>query len=620
MKNMSFLIPLLWLIANIAAAQTVWNSQNSGTTNTFYSVHFADEDNGCASGISGTVITTGNGGETWTMQNPPSTTSFWGNYCINANTFLVFGSGGTIYKTSDGGQNWAQKQTGSILTLQDAFFLDEQTGWIVGMSESVFKTEDGGENWTLLTSGSAYTFYGVWFFEGMNGFAVGTYGTLKKTEDGGNTWILVPSNTTKNLYSITFVNDLVGFIAGHGGILLKTIDGGATWNPYTIPSNISLRAITFPGEMDGYAVGNGGKILETHDQGLSWTIQSSPFTGQLWDIFFPDPYHGWYVGGGGVVYHTSSIPPVTADFSADITSGPVPLQVQFTDLSTGNVAGWEWDFDNDGTIDSYDQNPTWTYDSAGIYSVVLKVTDGANWFTETKDDFIAVFYELDLRIFLEGPYLSAGSMYHLLYGLPEFPQNQPYNSVPWEYSGTETLTAPPTAGVVDWVLVELRDTDAPQNAVTATRINRMACLLMADGSILSADGASGLKLFQEPVQSLFPVVWHRNHLPVLAAQPMALNGAIWSYDFTTGSDKIFGGLLGCRELEPGIWGMAGGDGDASEVIANPDKVDVWSVQAGNSGYHSGDYNLNGEVQNDDKIDVWTQNAGMGSQVPDAFKN
>ncbi len=53
-----------------------------------------------------------------------------------------------------------------------------------------------------------------------------------------------------------------------------------------------------------------------------------------------------------------SISPLIADFIADTTFGYIPFDVQFTDLSIGDITDWEWDFDNDGEIDSYEQNPT----------------------------------------------------------------------------------------------------------------------------------------------------------------------------------------------------------------------------------------------------------------------
>ncbi len=85
--------------------------------------------------------------------------------------------------------------------------------------------------------------------------------------------------------------------------------------------------------------------------------------------------------------------PVTADFTADVTGGQAPLTVQFTDLSTsinGPITSWEWDFNNDGTVDSYDENPGWTYTDNGTYTVKLTVSDGTETDSETKQDFISV--------------------------------------------------------------------------------------------------------------------------------------------------------------------------------------------------------------------------------------
>ncbi|MCF7920381.1 MAG: FG-GAP-like repeat-containing protein, partial [Candidatus Cloacimonetes bacterium] len=83
---------------------------------------------------------------------------------------------------------------------------------------------------------------------------------------------------------------------------------------------------------------------------------------------------------------------LAADFIAEPLIGVVPLEVQFTDLSACNPVSWEWDFDNDTVIDSYDQNPVWTYNEAGVYSVSLTVSDGDGRETsmELKIDYITV--------------------------------------------------------------------------------------------------------------------------------------------------------------------------------------------------------------------------------------
>jgi PKD repeat protein len=67
-----------------------------------------------------------------------------------------------------------------------------------------------------------------------------------------------------------------------------------------------------------------------------------------------------------------------AAFDMDVREGGVPLTVQFNDLTSGGAAPYTyaWDFDDDGTVDSMEQNPVHTYDDRGTYSVRLAVTDG----------------------------------------------------------------------------------------------------------------------------------------------------------------------------------------------------------------------------------------------------
>jgi YVTN family beta-propeller protein len=63
-----------------------------------------------------------------------------------------------------------------------------------------------------------------------------------------------------------------------------------------------------------------------------------------------------------------------AGFVADVVTGIVPLSVQFTDQSTGNVSTWNWEFGDGST--SADQNPTHIYNVAGSYTVNLTVSNG----------------------------------------------------------------------------------------------------------------------------------------------------------------------------------------------------------------------------------------------------
>src|SRR5208337_3440565 len=67
------------------------------------------------------------------------------------------------------------------------------------------------------------------------------------------------------------------------------------------------------------------------------------------------------------VTSTGTVP--VAGFSASPTQGTAPLNVQFTDTSTGSPTAWFWSF-GDGTYSTL-QNPEHTYSKAGTYSVVM---------------------------------------------------------------------------------------------------------------------------------------------------------------------------------------------------------------------------------------------------------
>ncbi|NCG57038.1 MAG: PKD domain-containing protein [Proteobacteria bacterium] len=65
-------------------------------------------------------------------------------------------------------------------------------------------------------------------------------------------------------------------------------------------------------------------------------------------------------------------PAPVADFSATPTSGEVPLNVSFGNLTSGDVTGYSWSF-GDGNVSS-GNNPSHTYTSAGVYTVILTAT------------------------------------------------------------------------------------------------------------------------------------------------------------------------------------------------------------------------------------------------------
>jgi PKD repeat protein len=86
--------------------------------------------------------------------------------------------------------------------------------------------------------------------------------------------------------------------------------------------------------------------------------------------------------------------PVQAAFTASPTIGVAPLTVVFTNTSTGDYDTCAWTF-GDGGTSSDCNDPSYTYNSGGVYTVTLTVSGSGGSDTETKVEYITV-YLLDI--------------------------------------------------------------------------------------------------------------------------------------------------------------------------------------------------------------------------------
>ena len=85
------------------------------------------------------------------------------------------------------------------------------------------------------------------------------------------------------------------------------------------------------------------------------------------------------------------VPTVVADFRADVTSGPAPMTVSFTDLSEGFPDTFTWNFgDNSSDNSSVVQNPQHTYKTPGIYNVSLNASNSQYSNATSKSNYVVV--------------------------------------------------------------------------------------------------------------------------------------------------------------------------------------------------------------------------------------
>jgi hypothetical protein len=92
------------------------------------------------------------------------------------------------------------------------------------------------------------------------------------------------------------------------------------------------------------------------------------------------------------------------------------------------------------------------------------------------------------------------------------PISQPFSAVPWNYSGTETVSAIPGTDIVDWVLIDLRDTTSADLAIPSTSIGMQAAFLRNDGRVIDLDGNPVLSFANTMVKNdLFVVVFSESY-------------------------------------------------------------------------------------------------------------
>jgi hypothetical protein len=221
---------------------------------------------------------------------------------------------------------------------------------------------------------------------------------------------------------------------------------------------------------------------------------------------------------------------------------------------------------------------------------------------------------LDLSVMLEGPF--NGSDMNTSLNQEFLPRKQPYLSMPWLFTGHDSVLNIINPDIVDWVLVEIRDAANAESATPDKKAGRQVAFLKNDGAIVGLDGTSPLKFRCQFNNQLFVVIAHRNHLAVMSGNPLISSGGIYSYHFETGENQAYGGIAAQTTLGSGMFGLMSGDGNADCIVTEQDKTGFWSIVAGKKGYLPGDYNMDGNVNNPDKNKCWWPNLGNESQVPE----
>ncbi|MFT3981902.1 MAG: dockerin type I domain-containing protein [Ferruginibacter sp.] len=183
------------------------------------------------------------------------------------------------------------------------------------------------------------------------------------------------------------------------------------------------------------------------------------------------------------------------------------------------------------------------------------------------------------------------------------PLTQPYNTTPFNYTGTESVASIP-ANVVDWVLIEHRKpaSGLAADALIATITGRQAGFLLANGTVVGLDGVTPIAVpVTKQGSGSFITVRHRNHLGVMS-NALASNAAgTFTNDFTVlansykpvgaASDPVV--LLGGGGGKYGLW--AGDANKNGAVNATDVNVIKSAIASSSTGYQLTDANLSNSI-------------------------
>jgi len=181
-------------------------------------------------------------------------------------------------------------------------------------------------------------------------------------------------------------------LISYGDYVNGTISTPALWNTYTFSGTSGDSAYA---RLKTSWLASGQIMLYAPDG----TLLASPMGGNGVDVTQILPVTGMYTllvgdangdetGTYDLYLQLVGTNAVTADFSANTTSGVAPLAVQFMDSSTNSPNAWSWDF-GDGNTSTL-QNASNIYGSPNQYTVTLTATNSYGSNTTTKTKYIEV--------------------------------------------------------------------------------------------------------------------------------------------------------------------------------------------------------------------------------------
>lgn len=384
MNKKSLLVSIIAILLpaiSLAGTSNGWIYQNPyPTSNILLAVKFITPQKGWIAGEHGTILYTGDGGDSWEFQESGTEEDLKSLAFINEKVGWAVGNGGVIIHTEDGGKTWV-KQGDIKASLHMVFFINEKEGWVGGSEGTLLQTKDGGKNWNKEDIKAWADIAGIFFKDANTGWVL-SGARVFRTTDGGKSWetselppiALRGRGFERPVYhgwegSVFFLNENKGFVTVGLPHVFSTEDGGKTWQATKVSNTIER--ISFTDEKNGCMAGT--SILCTQDGGKTWKERLGVKPGEsdvidgymvtIWGLSFADQSRGWAVGKDGQIWRTGDGGKSWGIKNRNPTIG----NIYFIDAKTGWATTYDYVYDRHSIVKSNDGGDTWkvqkTFDS-----------------------------------------------------------------------------------------------------------------------------------------------------------------------------------------------------------------------------------------------------------------
>ncbi|MBI3189141.1 MAG: T9SS type A sorting domain-containing protein [Ignavibacteriales bacterium] len=310
MKRIILTSILLFIFVSIGfSQQTSWQWVSPlPQGNILNEISVVNQDTLFTCGLSGTFMSSVNGGETWNVDNNMNGAieEFHATHFLNGSVGWVAGENGRMFKTTNGGVSWKEQSLPTNAFIYSIHFISSTTGWACGEFGTIIKTTDGGSTWVSQVSSTNSLLWTIQFLNSSTGFAVGSGGKVLKTTNSGTSWQITTLPGGRFLYGLSFTSTSIGIITDDRGTIYRTINGGTNWQSVEF-IGWTLWSAQFVSSTVAYVAGSFGTILKSTDAGLTWMLFENIDTYKdFFHVRFATTNIGWAVGDYGTIFKTTN--------------------------------------------------------------------------------------------------------------------------------------------------------------------------------------------------------------------------------------------------------------------------------------------------------------------------